>query len=289
MYNSTELFCVIDDFFLKFEATYWNFLKQSRRFSRVRTAHLSISEITFIAIWYKCSHFTNFKAFFTWLKQDKNHLFKSLPCYQRMIHLINRHQLALHALHVALMKGQGTQYLWIDSTPLPVCKNQRIQRHKSLVQIASRGRNSMGWFYGCKLHIVMNQFGEIACSALSNGHLADIKMVERLVKEMGAKLYGDRGYISQELKSRLKKQGIDLITYHRKNMQAIQLSESDKYHLKQRNKIETLFSLLKGQYNLVTSKAHSVHGFLGGIYASLCAYQLIHKNKPTIQIMKSSA
>ncbi|MGI1794729.1 IS982 family transposase, partial [Acinetobacter variabilis] len=69
----------------------------------------------------------------------------------------------------------------------------------------------------------------------------------------------------------------------------IQLSESDKYHLKQRNKIETLFSLLKGQYNLVTSKARSVHGFLGGIYAPLCAYQLIHKNKPTIQIMKSSA
>lgn len=62
-----------------------------------------------------------------------------------MIHLINRHQLALHALHVALMRGQDTQYLWIDSTTLPVCKNQRIQRHKSLVKIASRGKSSMGW------------------------------------------------------------------------------------------------------------------------------------------------
>ena len=29
--------------------------------------------------------------------------------------------------------------------------------------------------------------------------------------------------------------------------------------------IETLFSLLKGQYNLVTSKARSIHGFLSGI------------------------
>ena len=91
-----------------------------------------------------------------------------------MIYLIKRHELAPHALHVAL-KGQGTQYLWIDSTILPVCKNQRIQRHKSLVQIASRGRSSMGWFYGCKLHIAMDQLGEIACSALSNGHVADIK------------------------------------------------------------------------------------------------------------------
>mgnify|MGYP003397070184 CR=1 FL=1 len=289
MFNSTELFCIIDDFFLKFEATYWQFLKQSRRFSRVRTAHLSISEITFIAIWYKCSHFTNFKAFFTWLKQDKRYLFKYLPCYQRMIHLINMHQLALHALHVALTKGQNSQYLWINSTTLPVCKNQRIQRHKSLAKIATRGKSSMGWFYGCKLHVVMNQLGEIVSSALSKGHVADIKMVEHLVEGLEAKLYADRGYISQDLKSRLKHQGIDLITYHRKNMQSVQLCASDAYHLKQRNKIETLFSLLKGQYNLVTSKARSMAGFLSGIYASLCAYQLTQQNKPKIQIMKSLA
>ena len=106
MFNSTELFCIIDDFFLKFEATYWKFLKQSRHSVRIRTAQLTISEISFIAIWYKCSHFSNFKAFFTWLNEDKSALFNSLPCYQRMIHPINMHQLALHALHVALMKGQ---------------------------------------------------------------------------------------------------------------------------------------------------------------------------------------
>ncbi|WOE33340.1 MULTISPECIES: IS982 family transposase [unclassified Acinetobacter] len=289
MFNSTELFCVIDDFFLKFEATYWKFLKQSNHCLRIRTGQLSISEIIFIAIWYKCSHFNNFKAFFSWLKQDKCHLFKSLPCYQRMIHLINMHQLALHALHVALMKDQYKQYLWIDSTTLLVCKNQRIHLHKSLVRIASRGKSSMGWFYGCKLHIVMNQFGKIVSSALSNGHIADIKMVEKLVAGLQAKLYADRGYISKELKSRLRDQGIDLITYHRKNMKSVQLQQSDEYHLKQRNKIETLFSLLKGQYNLVTSKARSILGFLSGIYASLCAYQLIHRNKPTIQIIESLA
>ena len=114
-------------------------------------------------------------------------------------------------------------------------------------------------------------------------------MVEQLVSGLQAKLYADRGYISQELKSKLKEQGIDLVTYHRKNMKSVQLTASDEYHLRQRNKIETLFSLLKGQYNLVTSKARSVLGFLSGIYASLCAYQLNHRNKPTIQIMESLA
>ncbi|WP_151831039.1 IS982 family transposase [Acinetobacter ursingii] len=289
MFNSTELFCVIDDLFLKFEATYWKFLKQNNHCLRIRKVQLSISEILFIAIWYKCSHFNNFKAFFSWLKQHKSHLFKSLPCYQRMIHLINMHQLALHALHVVVMKAQHSQYLWIDSTTLPVCKNQHIQRHKSLAKIASRGKSSMGWFYGFKVHIVMNQFGEIVSSGLSNGHVADIKMVEQLAECLQAKLYAGRGYISQELKRRLKEQGIDLITYHGKNMTSIKLSVSDEYHLKQGNKIETLFSLLKGHYNLVTSRARSVCRFLGGIYASLCAYQLSHRNKPTIRVIESLA
>ena len=95
------------------------------------------------------------------------------------------------------MKAQHSQYLWIDSTTLPVCKNQRIQRHKSLAKIASRGKSSMGWFYSCKLHIVMNQFDEIVSSGLSNGHVADIKMVEQLAECLQAKLYAGRGYISQ--------------------------------------------------------------------------------------------
>lgn len=132
----------------------------------------------------------------------------------------------------------------------------------------------------------MNQFGEIVNSALSNGHIADIKIVEQWVDGLKAKLYADRGYISQELKSRLKVQGTDLITYHRNNMKSVQLSTLDEYHLKQRNKIETLFSLLKGQYHLVTSKARSIADYFAGIYAFLCAYQLTHRNKLTIQVRK---
>jgi hypothetical protein len=111
-----------------------------------------------------------------------------------MIHLINTHQLALHALHFALMRNHQSSYLWINSTTLAVCKNQRIQRHKSLAAIASHGKSSMGWFFSCKLHMLMNQSGNIVRTALSNGHTADIKMVEQLVKGMTAKLYADRGY-----------------------------------------------------------------------------------------------
>lgn len=130
----------------------------------------------------------------------------------------------------------------------------------------------MGCFNRYKLHLAMNQFGEIDCYSLSNGHIADIKMVERLVAGIEARLYGGRGYISQELKNRLRVQCIDLSTYHRKNMPVIQFFTSDEYHLRQRNKIEKLFSLLKEKYNLVMSKARSTIGYLRGIYSSLKAY-----------------
>lgn len=286
MIDSTELFCKVDDFFKKFEPIYLKFIKQSKRIQRVRASKLSLSEIVFIAICYKCSQFNNFKAFFYSIP---NNAFKYLPNYQRVIHLINTHQLALHALHFALMKNRQTFYTWIDSTILPVCKNQRIQRHKSLSVIATKGKSSMGWFYGCKLHLAMNQFGEIVSTELSNGHVADIKILSELTKNLKGKVYGDRGYINLKLKEDLKQSGIDLVTYHRKNMKLIQLDEIDKHYLKQRNKIETLFSLLKGQYHLVTSKARSIEGYLAGIYASLCAYQLCHENKPIIRMITESA
>lgn len=141
------LFCTIDDFFLKFEPTYWQYLKQSNQRTRLRSTHLELSIIVLIAIWYKASHFNNFKAFHRYLQRSHAQLFRDLPCYQRLIHLINTHQLALHALHFALIQQhQKSDLLWIDSTILPVCKNQRIKRHKSLASIATRSKSSMGWF-----------------------------------------------------------------------------------------------------------------------------------------------
>ncbi|MBF7687020.1 hypothetical protein I2F31_01985 [Acinetobacter sp. EC24] len=105
-------------------------------------------------------------------------------------------------------------------------------------------------------------------------------MVEDLVNGFKAPVYADHGYISHDFKEKLKLQGVDLVTYHRKNMQVIQLSKIDRHHLKQRNKIE---------HYLVTSKVRSIQGYLSGIYAYLCAYHICHVNKPTIQMVYASA
>ena len=160
MFEFTTLFCTIDDFFQKNEAIYWQYLKQENPKVRQRSGVLCLSEIIFIAVWYKKSQLHHFKAFYGMIKRFYAKLFKLLPSYQRMIHLINQHQLALQALHISLASNAQTNCAWVDSTTLPVCKNQRIQLHKSLKQIATRGKSSMGWFYGCKLHVLVNAQGQ---------------------------------------------------------------------------------------------------------------------------------
>ena len=290
MFDFTEIFCVVDDFFKEFEPIYWQFLKKQNIRRRMRQATLSLSEIVTIAICYKSSQINNFKTFFHLLHQFESKLFQALPGYKNMITLINQHQLAIHALHYALTKKQEGQYLWIDSSSIPICKNKRIpQGHHALDCIATRGKNSMGWFYGCKLHLLMNSEGEIFNTILSNGHVADIKKIEELVDGLSAVIYGDRGYIGQQVKAKLLEKGIDLITYSRKNMQKMPLPFSDEFHLRQRKRIETLIGLLKDKYQLVTSKQRSFSGFLAGIFSSLCAYQILQKNKPKIYVVKSLA
>ncbi len=122
MFEFKTLFCTIDDFFQKNEAIYWQYLKQENAKIRQRSGVLCLYEIIFIAVWYKR---------FAFLSADR--VFD---------------QLALQAFHISLTSSAQTTCAWVDSTTLPVCKNQRIQRHKSLKQIAIRGRSSMGWFYG---------------------------------------------------------------------------------------------------------------------------------------------
>lgn len=103
---------------------------------------------------------------------------------------------------------------------------------------------------GGKLHIPIAHNGEIVRCCLSYGHGAEIKKIQQLVNGSAARVYADRGYISRKLKDKLALSVIDLITCRRKNWQAAQLPFSDEYHLRPRNKIETLFGLLNTPYRL---------------------------------------
>ena len=48
-----------------------------------------------------------------------------------------------------------------------VCHNKRITRNKVFRDYAERGKSTMGWCFGFKLHLICNERGEL----LNNAHV----------------------------------------------------------------------------------------------------------------------
>ncbi len=110
-------------------------------------------------------------------------------------------------------KGKCTGLSVADSTPMAMCDNLRIRRHKVFDGIAERGKTSKGWFFGFKLHIIINHLGEILSFRLTQGNTDDRKPLPELIKDLFGCLYAaDKGYLSASLKQQLKTMGINLIT-----------------------------------------------------------------------------
>ena len=77
-----------------------------------------------------------------------------------------------------VLLGKCTSISFVDSTPLRVCKNQRIHMHKTFKGIAQRGKCSMGWFFGFKLHLICNEKGELLNFMITPGDVDDRKPLE---------------------------------------------------------------------------------------------------------------
>ena len=114
--------------------------------------------------------------------------------------------------------GQATEYLFIDSTPIPVCHTKREKRHRVFMGLAAKGKTSTGWFFGLKLHMIFNTHGEIVNLTITPGNKDDRSPVRKMVKGLTAKLIGDKGYLSKKLFEDLFKNGVQLITRIKKGM-----------------------------------------------------------------------
>jgi transposase len=188
--------------------------------------------------------------------------------------------------------GTAQGIAFIDSTALRVCKNIRIPRHKTLVDPAGRGKSSTGWFYnlkvtsGFKLHLIVNDQGEVVSFCITPGNVDDRKPVPKLVKSVVGKLFGDRGYISKKLAQRLASQDIQLIITLKKNMKAQAIDAFDQLLLRKRSIIETINDQLKNIFDLEHSRHRSLVNYLSNIVACLVAYSYQEK-KPTLNLREA--
>ncbi|CDH23341.1 transposase (fragment) [Xenorhabdus bovienii str. kraussei Becker Underwood] len=94
------------------------------------------------------------------------------------------------------------------------------------------------WFYGFKLHLVINDCGELLAVKLTAGNKDDRHPVKAPAKGLTGCLYGDKGYLSQALCDELEAEGVTLITHVRSNMKAKALSLWDRLMLRRRFLIE---------------------------------------------------
>jgi hypothetical protein len=271
-----ELFCDVDDFMLTFAPH----LKASRLAAgkqRERAGQLCPSEIMTILVHFHQSHYRTFKAYYT--EHVQVHLsseFPHLVSYSRFVALIPQMMIPLLA-YLQSRYGACTGISFIDSTSLEVCDPKRIHQHRVFARDAARGKTSMGWFYGFKLHLAVNDQGELLACCLTPGNIDDRKPVPRLVKRLRGKLFGDRGYVSAPLTALLFEQGLQLITRLRKNMKNRLMHLSDKLLLRKRAIIESIIDQLKNISQIEHSRHRSPINFVVHLVAGLIAYS--HQDK----------
>lgn len=223
-----EIFCSIDDFCKHFQSSQPPLFLPHPHRVRQRPCRLTLSEIMTILILFQFSHYRTFKDFYlSCLSRQYTSAFPKLTSYTRFLELM---PLAVFPLMVFLntQTGTPTGRYFIDSTKLAVCHNLRIRRHQVFKDIAGRGKTSTGWFFGFKLHLILNDQGDIMRFCLTSGNRDDRSVVDRLTKNLQGWLIGDRGYLGQALKTRLCKRGLELITKVRRHMKLTSLDPLKK-------------------------------------------------------------
>lgn len=164
----------------------------------------------------------------------------------------------------------------MDATKLVVCHNKRIPSHRVFDGIAKRGKSSTGWFFGFKLHAVINQFGHLVVFRLTSGNVADNNstLLEKLTSRLEGFLYGDAGYISS-LKETFSARNLHLVTKLRENMKPVDLLPEQRHYLRHRGLIESVFNLLKNHCDIEHSRHRSVKNFFINLWSGLIAYSFM--------------
>jgi Transposase DDE domain len=278
-----QLFCDTDDFCQHYLPDWRRTQLQIGDRKRIRRKCLCESEIMTIVVYFQMSGYRTFKHFYLrhvlvhWQSQ-----FPRLPSYNRFVELMAEVLNPLTAfMHSRCGKSDGIAF--VDSTPLCVCKNIRIPRHKTFANHAGRSKSSTGWFYGFKLHFTVNDCGDILSFCLTRGNVDDRTPVPYLVKDLIGKLFGDRGYLSKKLTDLLATQDVELITTLKKNMKPRIIAAFDKLILRKRSIIETINDQLKNIFSLEHSRHRSLINFLVNAIASLIAYSYQPK-KPSLNL-----
>ncbi len=284
MLSLDALFCDVDDFCQIFEPLWHQELLHSGKKYRRRSRSLSLSEVMTILIAFHQSHYRNFKHFY--LINVRRHWRQAFPkavSYQRFVAWIPSSLIPLCA-YLRHCFGKCTGISFIDATSIKVCHNRRISQHRVFDGHAARGKTSVGWFFGFKLHLVINERGELLNVQITPGNIDDRQPVVELLKGLWGKVFADKGYVSQPLAQRLQDEyAVTLIAKPRRNMKNHLMLYRDKLLARKRALIETVIDQLKNISQIEHSRHRSPVNFCVNLLCGLIAY--CHQpKKPSLQL-----
>lgn len=287
-FEVTDFFCQIDDFCKEVHHLIsQNALNPSSNVKkRNRATRLSQSEVITIMVLFHYSGYRCFKHFY--LQYVCKHLksdFPDLVSYSRFVELKKRSAVPLILFLQMQCLGNCSGISFLDSTTIKVCHYKREKQNKVFKNLAKKGKATMGWFFGFKLHIVINERGEIIDFLITQGNVDDRQPLKNksFHNRVFGKIFADRGYIGKDLFEQLFVDGIHLVTKIRKNMKNTLMHIYDKLILRKRAVIESVNDILKNVCQIEHTRHRSFDNFIINLIAGLIAYSL-YPTKPNINI-----
>ena len=284
-----EIYVEIDDFCKANQEIIREWLQESGLVKKAHPSKLTLSEVMTILVHYHQSYYKNFKQYYlNYVQQDLRNDFPDLVSYNRFVELIPRALMPMCLFlnyRCSLSKRTGIYY--IDSTRWEVCHPKRAHQHKVMLGFAQWGKTSMGWFYGLKYHLIINELGELINFYVSSGAKADnhAKTLFVLTQNLFGWLFGDKGYLLNKAKRAFLERDGDLKIFSkcRKNMAKQSMPLQASLWIKKRGLIETTIDLTKNDCEAVHTRHRSPINAFVNLFAALCAYSF-RQRKPSTKI-----
>lgn len=279
----TEIFCHVDDFYQAFEKDWTDYVEEMEFSVAKRKRKMHTSEVMTVLVMFHQSRYRDLKGFYfrhvcvAWAS-----CFPNLPSYQRFVELQKEAMIPMYFLAHSLL-GECSGISFVDSTKLVVSHIKRAKSHKTFAGLASWSKDSVGWFFGFKLHLVVNDIGELLAFRITKANVDDRSLVPDMMHGLFGRLYGDRGYISQDLFEDLYAKGISLVTTMRKNMKPRLMTLFDSLVLGKRVFIETVNEHLKHVCQIDHTRHRSPYNFFVNLLSGLVCYSMMPE-KPSLNI-----
>ena len=284
----TEIFCLVDDFCKEMELVLdQNSIEpENGRPRRRKRPKMSDSEVITIMVLFHLNGFRCLKHFY--LHFVCRHMRDDFPetlSYNRFTELQKKSALPMVVFLQTCCLGKCSGISFLDSTVIKACHYKREKQNKVFRDIAAKGRGTMGWFFGFKLHIIINERGEVIDFLITRGNVDDRQPLKDKAfhQKVFGKIFADRGYIGKDLFEKLFVDGIHLLTKIRRNMKNSLMHIYDKILLRKRAVVESVNDILKNQCQIEHTRHRSFDNFLTNLISGLIAYSF-YPSKPNINI-----